>query len=121
MKYSRRLNSRDAMRRGDTTACGVLAGTIIFVTFILCHDLEAAGTPSPARPNIIFILTDDQGYDDRMLFHHVARWPSGLAASHKYAMCGVRQGHYLLLRSTPSDEAEKVLRASIEAANDSKE
>ena len=37
--------------------------------------------------------------DDRMLFHHVARWPSGLAEKHKYAMAGVRQGNYLLLRS----------------------
>jgi hypothetical protein len=38
---------------------------------------------------------------ERYLYHHVARWPSGLAASHKYAMAGVRQGHYLLLRSEP--------------------
>jgi len=40
-------------------------------------------------------------HDERMLFHHVARWPSGLAAQHKYAMCGVRQGEYLMLRSNP--------------------
>lgn len=45
-------------------------------------------------------------HDDRMLFHHVARWPSGLAAAHKYAMCGVRQGNYLLLRSRPCDDPE---------------
>ncbi len=37
--------------------------------------------------------------EDRMLFHHVARWPSGMAAAHKYAMAGVRQGDYLLVRS----------------------
>jgi hypothetical protein len=43
---------------------------------------------------------------DRMLFHHVARWPSGLAASHKHAMCGVRQGDYLLLRSHACDDPE---------------
>jgi len=43
-------------------------------------------------------------HQGRMLFHHVARWPSGLAAAHKYAMCGVRQGNYLLLRSTPCNE-----------------
>jgi arylsulfatase A-like enzyme len=43
---------------------------------------------------------------DRMLFHHVARWPSGLAASHKYAMTGVRQGNYLLLRSNSCDDPE---------------
>jgi len=42
--------------------------------------------------------------NDRMLFHHVARWPSGLAASHKHAMCGVRQGNYLLLRSHSCDD-----------------
>ncbi|MEO0414435.1 MAG: arylsulfatase [Verrucomicrobiota bacterium] len=36
---------------------------------------------------------------DRLLFHHVARWPSGHAAAHKYAMAAVRQGNYLMLRS----------------------
>ena len=45
-------------------------------------------------------------HKNRMLFHHVARWPSGLAASHKYAMCGVRQGDYLLLRSNACDDTE---------------
>lgn len=40
-----------------------------------------------------------QWHDERMLFHHVARWPSGRAEAHKYAMAGVRQGKYLLLRS----------------------
>ncbi len=38
-------------------------------------------------------------HDDRFLFHHVARWPSGMAAAHKYAMAGARQGEYLLVRS----------------------
>ena len=41
---------------------------------------------------------------DRYLYHHVARWPSGLAASSKYAMAGIRQGHYLLLRSEPCED-----------------
>jgi arylsulfatase A-like enzyme len=45
-------------------------------------------------------------HGDRMLFHHVARWPSGMAASHKYAMCGVRQGNYLLLRSRPCTDPQ---------------
>lgn len=43
-------------------------------------------------------------HEDRILFHHVARWPSGLAESHKYAMCAARQGGYLLLRSRPCDD-----------------
>ena len=43
-------------------------------------------------------------HEDRMLFQHVARWPSGLASSHKYAMAGVRQGNYLLLRSRPCED-----------------
>ena len=43
-------------------------------------------------------------HDDRLLFQHVARWTSGLAAKHQYAMAGVRQGHYLLLRSRPCDD-----------------
>ncbi len=42
-------------------------------------------------------------HDDRMLYHHVARWPGGMAAEHKYAMAGVRQGNYLLVRSRPCD------------------
>ena len=42
-------------------------------------------------------------HDDRILYQHVGRWPSGLAAEHKYAMAGVRQGDYLLLRSRPCD------------------
>lgn len=42
-------------------------------------------------------------HEDRILFQHVARWPTGLAASHKYAMCAVRQGNHVLLRSHPCD------------------
>jgi len=45
-------------------------------------------------------------HDERMLFQHVGRWPSGLAASHQYAMGGVRQGNYLLLSSHPCDDPE---------------
>lgn len=40
---------------------------------------------------------------ERFLFHHVARWPGGMAADHKYAMAGARQGNYLLVRSRPCD------------------
>lgn len=43
-------------------------------------------------------------HENRYLFQHVARWPSGLAAQHKYAMAGVRQGDYLLMRSRPCDD-----------------
>ena len=43
-------------------------------------------------------------HEDRLLFQHVARWPAGLAASHKHAMCGIRQGHYLMIRSRPCDD-----------------
>ena len=42
---------------------------------------------------------DTDWHADRILFQHVARWPSGLAAEHRYAMAGARQGDYLLLRS----------------------
>ena len=45
-------------------------------------------------------------HDDRLLFHHVARWPGGMAADHKYAMAGVRQGNYLLLRSRPCENPD---------------
>ena len=36
---------------------------------------------------------------DRILFHHVARWPSGYAKFHKYTMAVARQGNFLMLRS----------------------
>ena len=43
-------------------------------------------------------------HDDRLLFHHVGRWPSGMAATHKYAMASVQTGDYLLVRSQPCDD-----------------
>ncbi len=48
----------------------------------------------------------EQWPSNRLLFQHVARWPSGLAEFHKYAMGGVRQHHYLLLQSRPCDNPE---------------
>lgn len=77
----------------------------------LC-ELAGAGIPAGLRPKLegfsLIPLLEAEGpvkwQDDRMLFHHVARWPGGLAAAHKYAMCAVRQGNHLLLRSTPCDE-----------------
>jgi arylsulfatase A-like enzyme len=48
----------------------------------------------------------DWAHNDRLLFQHVARWPSGMAAEHKYAMAGVRQGDYLLMRSRPCDSPD---------------
>ena len=45
-------------------------------------------------------------HDDRYVFNHVGRWPSGTAASHKHAMGGVRKGDYLLIRSVPCDDPE---------------
>lgn len=44
-------------------------------------------------------------HNERLLFQHVARWPADMAASHKYSMCGVRQGGYLLLRSRPCNDS----------------
>ena len=51
-------------------------------------------------------------HDDRLLFHHVGRWPSGLAADHKYAMAAVQSGDYLLVRSEPCSSAECLKYAS---------
>ena len=48
----------------------------------------------------------DWAHDDRMLYQHVARWPGGMAADHKYAMAAVRQGDYLLLKSRPCDRTD---------------
>ena len=46
------------------------------------------------------------GHNDRLLYQHVGRWPSGMAAQHKHAMAGVRQGNYLLVRSRPCDDPD---------------
>ena len=43
-------------------------------------------------------------HEDRLLFHHVGRWPSGLAAAHKFAMASVHTPDLLLVRSQPCDE-----------------
>jgi arylsulfatase A-like enzyme len=79
----------------------------------LC-DLAGASIPEELQPKLegfsLRPLLESEGHvtghEDRMLFHHVARWPTGMAAAHKYAMCGVRQGHYLLLRSHPCDDPQ---------------
>lgn len=44
--------------------------------------------------------------EDRLLFHHVGRWPSGMAAAHKYAMASVQTSQYLLIRSQPCTDPE---------------
>jgi arylsulfatase A-like enzyme len=48
----------------------------------------------------------DWAHNDRFLYHNVGRWPSGAAESHKHAMCAVRQGNYLLVRSEACDDPE---------------
>lgn len=45
-------------------------------------------------------------HDDRYLYQHVGRWPSGLAQDHKYAMAGVRQGNYLVIKSRCCDSED---------------
>lgn len=44
--------------------------------------------------------------EGRLLYHHVARWPSGLAASHKYAMAAVQTSRYLLVQSHACGDPE---------------
>ncbi|NDV62077.1 sulfatase-like hydrolase/transferase [Puniceicoccales bacterium CK1056] len=75
----------------------------------LC-DLAGVNIPEELQPQlegyslIPLLESEDQDvwtHNDRILFHHVARWPSGLAASHKYAMAAARRGDHLLLRSNP--------------------
>jgi arylsulfatase A-like enzyme len=74
--------------------------------------LAGAKIPPALRPELegfsLVPLLQGKGWahDDRRLFQHVARWPSGMAADHKYAMAGVRQGDYLMLRSRPCDRAD---------------
>ncbi|MEP2776474.1 MAG: arylsulfatase [Luteolibacter sp.] len=44
--------------------------------------------------------------EGRLLYHHVARWPSGLAASHKYAMASVQTSRYLLVQAHACEDPE---------------
>jgi arylsulfatase A-like enzyme len=77
----------------------------------LC-DLAGVKIPETLRPelegfSLVPLLNGgDWEHNDRLLYHNVGRWPSGLAKSHKHAMCAVRQGDFLLLRSTPCDDPE---------------
>lgn len=50
--------------------------------------------------------------EGRLLFHHVARWPSGLAASHKYAMASVQTSRYLLIQSHGCEDPECLKQSS---------
>ena len=76
----------------------------------LC-EVAGARIPDTLQPEIegfsLVPLLEAKGpidwHGDRMLFQHVGRWPGGMAADHKYAMAGVRQGHHLLVRSRPCD------------------
>ncbi len=80
---------------------------------------EIAGAPIPADVSpklegfsllpLLEAKKQISWHDDRILYHHVGRWPNGTAAAHKYAMCAARQNHYLLLRSTDcsSEECKK--------------
>lgn len=45
--------------------------------------------------------------DERMVFQHVARWPGGMAAEHKYSGAGVRWKEFLLVRNRPCDDPGK--------------
>ena len=77
----------------------------------LC-ELAGAEIPAEVQPELqgysLLPLLNGQewAHEGRYLFHHVGRWPSGSAASHKHAMGAVRQGNYLLLRSVPCEDEE---------------
>jgi len=73
----------------------------------LCK-LAGANIPEKTRPklegfSLLPLLRSTKPVDtwqkNRILYHHVARWPSGFAKVHKYTMAGVRQGNHLMLRS----------------------
>lgn len=65
----------------------------------LCRELEGFSL-------VPLLNGGDWAHNDRFLYHNVGRWPSGTAAAHKHAMCAVRQGNYLLVRSEPCDDPE---------------
>jgi len=44
--------------------------------------------------------------EDRMLFNHSGRWPSGMAGDHKYTVASVLYRDYLLIRSHPCNHAD---------------
>lgn len=55
---------------------------------------------------LLEVKSDTKWQPDRILYHHVARWPSGFAKSHKHAMVGVRQGNHLMLKSRPCGDPQ---------------
>ena len=75
----------------------------------LC-ELAGAEIPDKVQDDLegfsLLPLLDGDGWDhdNRYLFQNVGRWPSGTAASHKYAMCAVRKGDYLLVRSAECED-----------------
>ena len=55
--------------------------------------------------SLVGLLTSAEAdWPDRMLFTHMGRWPTGKAASHKYALCSVRWRQYQLVRNEPCDD-----------------
>jgi hypothetical protein len=46
------------------------------------------------------------------MFHHIGRWPSGLAVDHEYAMAALQSRDYLPVRSEPCSSAERLKKAS---------
>lgn len=83
----------------------------------LC-EITGAEIPEDIQPkldgfSLLPLLENNKPIDwhnDRLLFQHVARWPAGMALAHKHAMCGVRQGHYLLLRARPCEDNSACLK-----------
>jgi arylsulfatase A-like enzyme len=83
----------------------------------LC-EITGAEIPKDVQPkldgfSLVPLLETEEPMDwhnDRLLFQHVGRWPAGMALAHKYAMCGVRQGHYLLVRSRPCEDNPACLK-----------
>ena len=73
---------------------------------------ELAGAEIPAKTQkelegfSLLPLLNGKSWDheNRYLYQNVGRWPAGTAASHKYAMCAVRKGNYLLVRSAECDD-----------------
>ena len=89
--------------RNLTAHLDVLPTLCDFAGVKLPADLDAKIEGFTLRP-LLESTQPISWHEDRLLFHHVGRWPSGLAASHKYAMAAVQTTDYLLVRSQPCDD-----------------
>ncbi len=103
-----------------TELCGHIdvLPTVADITGIELHDSELDGV------SLINHLQDhdNESSNERILFSHQGRWPTGEARRHKYAQCSVRYKDYQLVRNDVCDDPDckgecRIFRKAMTGAN----